>query len=89
MDREIPKEIRQKERRKSIIKYFAVAGIVVVAIGFVVSMMQDTVDADDLEFCTVDVGDIEASVNASGKLAPAFEQIIISPINSRIVEVYC
>ena len=89
MDREIPKEIRQKERRKSIIKYFAVAGIVVVAIGFVVSMMQDTVDADDLEFCTVDVGDIEASVNASGKLTPAFEQVITSPINSRIVEVYC
>lgn len=89
MDREIPKEIRQKERRKSIIKYFAVAGIVVAAIGFVVSMMQDTVDADDLELCTVDVGDIEASVNASGKLTPAFEQVITSPINSRIVEVYC
>ena len=89
MDREIPKEIRQKERRKSLLKYLAVAGVVVVIIGLAVSMMQDTVDADDLEFSTVDVGDIETSINASGKLSPAFEQIITSPINSRIIEVYC
>ena len=89
MDREIPKEIKQKERRKSLLKYLAVAGVVVVIIGLAVSMMQDTVDADDLEFSTVDVGDIETSINASGKLSPAFEQIITSPINSRIIEVYC
>lgn len=89
MDREIPKEIKQKERRKSILKFLAVVGVVIAAIGFVVSMMQDTVDVDDLEFCTVDVGDVESSINASGKLSPAFEQIITSPINSRIVEVYC
>ena len=88
MDRKIPKEIRQKERRKSIIKYITVAGVVVVAIIVTIIMMQDTVDVDDLEFCTVDVGDIEASVNGSGKLVPAFEQVITSPIGSRIIEVY-
>ena len=31
---------------------------------------------------------IEVSVSASGKVIPAFEEIINSPINSRIVEVY-
>lgn len=31
---------------------------------------------------------IEVSVSASGKVVPAFEEIINSPINSRIVEVY-
>lgn len=88
MDREIPKEIRDKERRKGLLKYAAAAGVVVAVICIAVFVMQDTIDAEDLEFCTVDVGDIEESVNASGKLAPAFEQIITSPINSRIVEVY-
>lgn len=88
MDREIPKEIRAKERRKGVLKYIAIAGVVTAVMFFAVVMMQDTIDADELTFCTVEVGDIEESVNASGKIAPAFEQIITSPINSRIVEVY-
>lgn len=88
MDREIPKEVRDKERRKGLLKYAVIFGAVVAVICLAVFVMQDTIDAEDLEFCTVDVGDIEESVNASGKLAPAFEQVITSPINSRIVEVY-
>lgn len=89
MDREIPKEIRQKERRKSILKYSALVSAVIVGISVMVYIMQDTVDLEDLTFCTVDTGDIEESVSASGKLVPAFEQVITSPIGSRIVEVYC
>lgn len=88
MDREISKEVKEKERRKSIIKYVAVACVIVTVVGLAVIMMQDRVNAEDLEFSVVDVGDIEASVNATGKLVPAFEQVITSPINSRIVEVY-
>ena len=45
MDREIPKEIRQKERRNSVLKYVAIVAVVIVALGLVISMMQDTVDA--------------------------------------------
>ena len=35
-----------------------------------------------------DKGVIEVSVSASGKVVPAFEEIINSPINSRILEIY-
>lgn len=88
MDREIPKEVRQKERKKKIIRY-AVAGVaVVVVICVLVSLMRTTVREGDLEFSTVDRGTIEVSVSASGKVVPAFEEIINSPINTRIVEVY-
>ena len=88
MDREIPKEVRQKERKKKIIRY-AVAGVaVVVVICVLVSLMRTTVREGDLEFSTVDLGTIEVSVSASGKVVPAFEEIINSPINTRIVEVY-
>ena len=45
-------------------------------------------EAKDLVFSTVDKGVIEVSVSASGKVVPAFEEIINSPINSRIIEVY-
>lgn len=89
MDREIPKEVKQKEQRKTILKV-SLAGIALIALVAIgISLMQDSVDIEDLEFCTVEIGDIESSVNGSGKIAPAFEQVITSPISSRIVEVYC
>lgn len=88
MDREISKEVRRKEQRKLILKIGAwVVGIGVV-IGGIVSIMQLSLSKKDLSLSKVDVGVIEVSVSASGKVIPAFEEIITSPINSRIVEIY-
>lgn len=88
MDREIPKEVRNKERNKKIIRYSAIGVTAVVVISVLVSLMRTGVQKKDLVLSTVDKGTIEVSVSASGKVAPAFEEIITSPINSRIVEVY-
>jgi HlyD family secretion protein len=50
--------------------------------------MQVSLHRKDLIISTVDKGVIEVSVSASGKVVPAFEEIINSPIHSRIVEIY-
>lgn len=88
MDREIPKEIRQKERNKKIIRYSSIGVASIVVIGVLISLLRAGVEAKELVFSTVDTGVIEVSVSASGKVVPAFEEIINSPINSRILEVY-
>lgn len=88
MDRVIPKEERRKERNKQLIKYGAIAIGGILLISFLISLMRSGVQKKDLVFSTVDVGTIEVSVSASGKVVPAFEEIINSPINTRIVEVY-
>ena len=88
MDREIPKEVRDKERKKKFIKYGAIGVAAVVCIAVLISFMRSSVNRKDLVFSEVDNGTIEASVSASGKVVPAFEEIINSPINTRIVEVY-
>ncbi len=88
MDREIPKEVRNKERNKKIIRYSAIGVTAVVVISVLVSLMRTGVQKKDLVLSTVDKGTIEVSVSASGKVVPAFEEIITSPINSRIIEVY-
>ncbi|WP_221659842.1 efflux RND transporter periplasmic adaptor subunit [Bacteroides salyersiae] len=88
MDREIPKEIRKKERNKKIIRFSAIAVTTVVVISILISLMRTGVKKKDIILSAVDQGTIEVSVSASGKVAPAFEEIITSPINSRIVEVY-
>ena len=88
MDREIPKEVQRKEQRKQFIKIGAIAGVLIVLTVMVFSILQTSLKRKDLNISTVDKGVIEVSVSASGKVIPAFEEIINSPINSRIVEVY-
>ena len=88
MDREIPKEVRDKERKKKFIKYGAIGVAAGVCIAVLISFMRSSVNKKDLVFSEVDNGTIEVSVSASGKVVPAFEEIINSPINTRIVEVY-
>lgn len=88
MDREIPKEVRDKERKKKFIKYGAIGVVAVVCITVLISFMRSSVNRKDLVLSEVDQGMIEVSVSASGKVVPAFEEIINSPINTRIIEVY-
>ncbi len=88
MDREIPKEVLKKERNKQIMKYGGIGAAMVVCAALLLSFMQSGVKRKDLIVSTVDKGTIEVSVSASGRVVPAFEEIINSPIHSRILEVY-
>lgn len=88
MDREISKEQRNREKRRMWMKW---GGMVVVGIAAVIALMQlmqESLHERDIVFSVVDAGSIDVSVSASGKVVPAFEEIINSPINSRILEVY-
>lgn len=88
MDREISKEVRRKEQRKQIVKIGAGVGSIVLVVAVVISFLQTSLNRKDITISKVDKGVIEVSVSASGKVIPAFEEIINSPINSRIVEIY-
>ena len=67
MDREIPKEVRNKERNKKIIRYGGIGVASVIVISVLISFMRTGVKTKDLVFSTVDKGTIEVSVSASGK----------------------
>lgn len=88
MDREIPKEVRDKERKQKWIKYGTMGAVAVIGLAVLISFMRSSVNRKDLVISQVDNGTIEVSVSASGKVVPAFEEIINSPINTRIIEVY-
>ncbi len=88
MDREIPLSEQRKERRKQIIRYGAIiVGLAIVVI-IVVNFLQGSISSKNVIIGTVGRGTIEVTVNASGKVIPLTEEIIVSPINSRILEVY-
>lgn len=88
MDRKIPKEVLRKERNIKLVKLGAVILVSVVVIALVISLLRESISLKNIQLSAVDTGTIEVSVSASGKVVPAFEETIIAPIESRIVEVY-
>lgn len=88
MDREIPEEERKKIVRTKIIRGSVVALVIIIALMFFIHYMSGSIRRSEVILSTVDRGRIELSYAASGVVSPAFEEIINSPIDSRILEVY-
>lgn len=88
MDRPIPAKEKKAALLRSAIKYGSIALATVIAAICIYSWSRSSIRLDELNTSTVTRGDIETTVTASAKIAPAFEEIIVSPISSRIVEVY-
>ena len=88
MDRQITKEEKDLARRKKLIKGGIIGGCVLVGGIIVMSLMRTSVSREDLTISEVSQGTIEVSVTASGKVSPAIEEIINSPITTRILETY-
>lgn len=89
MDKVISKEERRKERNRQIMKYGIGIAVVIVLIIFISSMLGGSIDRSMLTLSKVGEGTIEVSFTSSGRVVPAFEEVINSPIDSRIMEIYC
>lgn len=89
MDRLISEKDKRKRRHKKILSI----GIPVVAAGTAViaafSFISPSMRRDSLDFAVVDKGNVEISADASGKVVPAYELTITSPVATRILEIYC
>jgi len=74
--------------QKQIIKYGGIIAGVIIVLILLLNFLRSSVNYKDLVVSTIDRGPIEFSINASGKVIPLTEEVIVSPINSRILEVY-
>lgn len=86
MDREIPKKEILMRKRKSLIKAAAVVLAAIIAVVCIMQAFRSSVYMRDLAVSDVDKGTIEVSVTASGRVT-AFDEIINSPVSTRILEV--
>ncbi|MBQ9077464.1 MAG: efflux RND transporter periplasmic adaptor subunit [Muribaculaceae bacterium] len=87
MDREIPTEERRRQRNRKLLRWSAIAVALVVAGAGIYSFSRTEVAREKLRIVTVDRGDVEPSVAASGTVVPVVEEMIVCPINSQILEV--
>lgn len=88
MDRELTHEEIRRERRKMWMRIGIPAAAVIIGGSLVLSLARGSVKRGELNLGIVDRGAIESTIQASGKVVPGFEEIITSPIASRVVEIY-
>ena len=88
MDRAIPVGVQRKRRMVRYGKYAAIVAVVMGVAIWLGILMMSSVDKKSLITSQVDRGTIDVSIIATGKVVPAFEEVIISPISAQILEVY-
>ena len=88
MDREISAAERKKMQRKKIIRIAIVTVIIAGVIFFISRFLEANYSESDFITGVVDKGSIEITIGANGRFTPLIEEIITSPINTRILEVY-
>ena len=88
MDRIIPQEEINRVKRLRLIKVGGIIAAIVVTLILISSAFRSRVYRKDLSIGIVTKGVIESTVSASGKVIPALEERINSPISTRIIEVF-
>lgn len=89
MDRQLTKQEKRQETRKL---YYKIGGAILIFAGIITGitfLFDDSIDQGKLQIATAEKGTLESSVSASGKISPLYEQSIVSPVATRILEVYC
>ncbi|GAB3907976.1 macrolide transporter subunit MacA [Larkinella knui] len=84
MDRELAPEIVRQSRTRNYTIAAVVVIVAVVAIYFFRNVLKTSIEASRIRTATAEVGPVENSLNATGEVIPAYEQIITSPIRASI-----
>ena len=89
MDRELTKEEKRKENRKLYFRLgLAAIAVMALIVGFSF-VFDDSVESSKIQTAIAEKSTLESSVSASGKIVPLYEEAIVSPVATRIMEVYC
>lgn len=88
MDRQISlKEQRLATLRKAA-PYIIGAAVVIVGVVIAMTSISPSINISDLRFSEVQTGNLTVAIPATGRVVPLSEQILTSPVSSRIVKVY-
>lgn len=88
MDRIVDKAQLRKESRRRRLWIAASVVISLLAIALITGALRKRIDKSQLNIATVDEGPLETTVSGSGHVTPAFEEIINSPVETRVLQVF-
>ena len=88
MDRELSSSQIRKEKFIKSLKFLAVGFIFIFIILFFRNLLRSSVKGSQILTAVAEIGDIEGALTASGIVVPEFEQVITSPIESKVEQVF-
>ena len=88
MDRQLSPQIIRQRKIKFILRTGLTLLAFILIITLLVNVFKPGVRAKDIMISTVDQGTLEISIYSSGKVVPLSEEIITSPLSSKILEIY-
>lgn len=88
MDKTIDKKEIYLERRKRLLLWGIPAAVGIAALSVLLYNIAPTVSSRDITVGTAERGPIEITVAATGRIVAAYEEIINSPVESRVLSVY-
>lgn len=72
-------------------RWMRIGGVVVAVVAAIIIVIRiagSSVDINNITLSKAETGNLQVSVTASGSVVPEYQEIIVSPINTRIVEIY-
>lgn len=88
MDKTIDKKEIRKEKSKRALVWGIAAAAGIAAVSFVLMNMAPSVNSRDITVGTAERGPLEITVAATGRVVTAHEEIINSPVETRVLRVY-
>lgn len=88
MDKVISHEMKRKRKQRLAVKIVVVLLIFMSVFYLFLTVFQPKVHIVDINIGIVEQGAVEVSVYATGKVVPLSEEIITSPVSSKVLEIY-
>lgn len=88
MDKKVDKQQLRREARRPWAIGGGIAIVAVTVVAAALSLGGKSVAASDLRMAQADCGNLDIMVPASGRVVAAVEEIIISPVSTRIVKLF-
>lgn len=88
MDKAIPPQIKKARQKRVIVKMLVFTIIIISGFILLINVFQPGISGNNIMIRDVDKGALEISVYATGKVTPTFEEIITSPVSTKILEIY-
>lgn len=88
MDKQISKSQLRRERNTKLMKWGGATLLVVLGVTALIVSLEKGINRHDVRLGAAEQGALETTVNATGRVVPAFEEVINSPVDTRILKVY-
>jgi HlyD family secretion protein len=88
VDRELPADVVRKRKLKIYLRTAGIVLLIVVVLLVIRAAIRPTLSRERMRVAVAETGPVESTLSASGVVVPAYEEVLTSPIQSRIDTIY-